>query len=200
MPYAQCPRCDLTTYVARSHSRRAECPRCATPLHLPRRRFERSVPADLDGHSVFEDGILHALALARRRLGMDLAFLGELQDDAEVVRWVSGRAESFGLHDALVLPLADSYCSAVLGGDEGVVRDATADERVRSLEITRRARIGSYIGVRIEHEGQVFGLCCLSHDARADLGDEELEFLHGLAETVASTLEAMRASERALSS
>jgi hypothetical protein len=198
MPYVQCPSCDLTTYVARSHVGYAECPRCATPLHVPRRRFAReAVPPDLAREAVFEDGILHALALARRQLGMELAFLGELRDGEEVLRWLSGDAESFGFREELALPLAESYCRNVLADGAGVVRDARADERVSGLEVTARAGIGSYVGVRLEPvEGRRFVLCCVSHDAREDLGDEEMRFLRGVGETVVATLEAREASDQ----
>jgi GAF domain-containing protein len=198
MPYVQCPSCDLTTYVARSHVGFAECPRCATPLHVPQRRFARDVPpATLDREGVFEDGLLHALALARRQLGMELAFLGELRNGEEVLRWLSGDAASFGFREELALPLAESYCRTVLTDGAGVVRDAREDERVSGLEVTSRAGIGSYVGVRLEPVGgRRFVLCCISHDARDDLGDEEMRFLRGVAETVVATLEAQEASDQ----
>lgn len=199
MPYLKCPRCDLTTYVARGRAATGECPRCATVLHAPRRRFDRDAPWGLDRGALFDDGILGALALARRQLDMDLAFLGELAGRREILRWLSGDAGSFGFGEGMALPIVESFCRHA--GEDGafVAADARADPLTRDLRITARAGIGAYVGVEIERvEGRRHVLCCVAHAARPGLGAADVRFLRGVGETVLATLEARAASDRAL--
>lgn len=199
MPYVRCPICELTSYVARGHAGHGECPRCSAPLRPPRRRFEREAALSLDRDAFFDDGIIKALALARRQLGMDLAFVGELEGDREILRWVSGDAGLFGFRPGGWLAADQSYCRSLLDGELGcMVPDTAADPRVRDRELTRSARIGAYVGVPLEpFDHRTFALCCLARTPRPELGEEDVRFLRGLGETVIATLEAAQAGRRA---
>lgn len=197
MPYVRCPSCELTSYVARAHAGFAECPRCGAPLRPPRRRFEREATLALDRAAFFDDGILRALALARTQLGMDLAMVGELTGDRELLRWVSGDAASFGLRPGGAIEEEGSYCRRLADGTlPGVVPDTQAEPAVRDLPMTRNGRIGSYMGVVLEpFDARLFVLCCLAHEPRPTLDDADMRFLVGLGETVMATLEASHAGE-----
>lgn len=56
------------------------------------------------------------LELARTQLGMDLAFLGELDDEVETFRALDGDAASFGLAVGSKLQLEASYCHRMAEG------------------------------------------------------------------------------------
>ena len=123
---------------------------------------------------------------------MDVAVLGEIHGGREVVRLLAGDAESFGLAAGGSLPVEETYCQRLLEGRLGnVVPDASSDEFVRDLELTRAARIGAYIGVPLTTlDARLYILCCLAHEQRPALGERDVVFLRGLAETIIRELDA----------
>ena len=127
---------------------------------------------------------------------MDVAILGELRDGSEIVHSLAGDGTWFGLTVGTSHPLSDSYSERLLGGRiANIVADAHADRRVNHLTLTRRARIGSYIGVPLSsHDARSFILCCLAHQRPATrLAQRDVLFMHGLAATI---IDALRVSRR----
>ena len=146
-------------------------------------------------------GVARVLELARRHLGMDVAYLAEFTGGKQVYRALDGDATSFGwtLHDGPAL--SGTYCPLMTAGDiPNAISDAKADPRVRDLAATTDADIGSYVGVPIRREdGTVYGsLCCLSHDAEV-LHERDVAFLAMLGELVEMEIaaEAQQAAVRA---
>lgn len=145
-----------------------------------------------EGRGTSDGGeLLAALALAREQLEMELAFLGEVTDGREVVRSAAGDGESFGLAVGMSIELSSTYCQRVLEGQiDGVVGDAAHEAATRDLDITRHARIGSYIGVPVTtQDARLYMLCCLGHESRPTLGEADLRFMRGVAETVLAALD-----------
>jgi GAF domain-containing protein len=138
------------------------------------------------------DLIASTLELARAETSMDVAVLGEIHDGREVVRRLAGDAESFGLAVGASLPVEETYCQRLLEGRLGnVVADASSEVLVRDLELTRAARIGSYIGVPLTAlDARLYILCCLAHEERPALCERDVLFLRGLAETIVRELDA----------
>ena len=136
--------------------------------------------------------VVSTLELARAETSMDVAVLGEIHGGREVVRLLAGDAESFGLAAGGSLPVEETYCQRLLEGRLGnVVPDASSDEFVRDLELTRAARIGAYIGVPLTTlDARLYILCCLAHEQRPALGERDVVFLRGLAETIIRELDA----------
>lgn len=141
------------------------------------------------------DGRLdRVLELARRHLGMDVAFLAEFIEGKQVYRGLDGDADSFGwaLDDGPALP--ETYCRLMTAGElPNAVPDARADARVRDLAVTTQAGIGSYVGVPIRlTDGSLYGsFCCLSHQAQP-VDHRDVKFLALLAELVAEEVQAQR--------
>jgi len=131
------------------------------------------------------------LELARAEMSMDVAVLGEIRDGREVVQLVAGEAESFGLAVGASVPVEETFCRRLLEGRLGnVVRDVISDERVRDLEVARAAGIGAYIGVPLTAlDARLYILCCLAHERRPALGEQDVLFLRGLGETVIRELD-----------
>jgi GAF domain-containing protein len=138
-----------------------------------------------------EDSIAAVLKLAQMETEMDVAVLGEVCEGREVVRFVSGDVESFGLRPGASTPIEDTYCHRLLTGRlSNLVPDAQADEQLRDLEITRAARVGAYIGVPLTAlDARLYVLCCLAHEQRPQLGERDVLFLRDLGETVLAELE-----------
>lgn len=135
--------------------------------------------------------VVSTLELARAEMSMDVAVLGEIHDGREVVRLVVGEAEPFGLAVGASAPVEETFCQRLLEGRlSNVVRDAISDERVRDLEVARAAGIGAYIGVPLTTlDARLYILCCLAHERRPALGEQQVLFLRGLGETIIRELD-----------
>jgi len=137
-----------------------------------------------------QDPITSALKLAHTETQMDVAVLGEVCDGREVVRYLAGDGDSFGLSPGASMPIEDTYCHRLLTGRlSNVVPDALANEQVRNLEITRAARVGAYIGVPLTGlDARLYVLCCLAHEQRPQLRQRDVLFLRGLGQAVLAAL------------
>jgi len=136
-------------------------------------------------------GLRRTLALAARQLGMEASVLGEVTDGMEVVRRVAGKATALGISEGMGGPLADSYCLQLLEGRlPHAVPDTTREPAVAKLPGTVEFGIRSYIGVPLRLEdARLYVLCCLSRERRPNLGEHEVTFLRGVAESIRGQLE-----------
>jgi EAL domain-containing protein (putative c-di-GMP-specific phosphodiesterase class I) len=132
------------------------------------------------------------LTLARRQLGMDVAFVAAIENGLEKVRVTDGDAESFGLDGQIHIPLEESYCNLMVKGRLGhVVPDARAHPCVKDLAITATAEIGAYVGVPVHlWDGRLYGtLCCLSHSPQPSLDERDARFMQVLAAVIGDQVE-----------
>jgi GAF domain-containing protein len=95
-------------------------------------------------------GLDSVVALAHCHLGLDVVVLVELTPSGQVHRALAGDLSSF---EAL-LREDDSgeqtYCEQLVAGEiPNLIHDAGAEERVSRLAVTRKAPIGSFIGVPV---------------------------------------------------
>jgi signal transduction histidine kinase len=137
-------------------------------------------------------GILEA---AREELGMDVAFVSEFAHQRMVFRKLVGEARSFGWEEGESVPLDDTFCRLLLEGRlPNAIPDAKADGRVKFLQITGKAGIGSYVGAPIRFsDGILYGtLCVLSHSPEPSLGERDGHFVRVLARLVAEQMERER--------
>jgi GAF domain-containing protein len=194
MPYVRCWSCRLTTYCPRGQLGRAECPGCGSLLIAPSEE-DGDRGSGTVARTAPEEGLDRALMLAYRELDMDAALLTEIRDGREVVRRSAGETAPFGALNGASMPIDDTYCTRLLEGRTGeVVPDTEADARTRDLPVTKSAGIGSYIGVRLTGENaRLYVLCCLARESRPALGQSDLRFLRGLAESVGAALRDRRA-------
>ena len=143
-----------------------------------------------------EAGVLEPVVLmeilltsARDLFDMDVAFVSEFSEGRLIFRALVGDAESFGWKEGESIPLEVSYCKRLIDGSlPGIVPDAGHNACTRDLEATRKAGIGSYVGVPLKlSDGRLYGtLCCLSHAPNHFLAQCDLEGIKKLAhETVA---------------
>ena len=95
------------------------------------------------------DAIMRVLALARERLDMDVAVLGECAGGRETFAWVDAGAGA-ELAEDISVPLADSYYQRLLDNRvPNIVHDAQAEDCVRDLDVTRELGIGAWVGVPV---------------------------------------------------
>jgi hypothetical protein len=133
-----------------------------------------------------------ALAAMREFLGMDVAYTSEIVGDDMALRAVDGDAESFFVSEGASLPIEQTYCHRIMGGElPNVIPDVRAVEPAASMPITQIASVGAYTSVPLRFsDGRLYGtLCTASHHAMPSLGERELQFLHVFARIVADQLE-----------
>jgi len=138
------------------------------------------------------ESVERALAAAREELGMDVAFVSECTDSKLVFRNLVGDAESFGWREDEGIPFDDTYCRLLMEGRlPNVIPDAESDGRVKGLDVTGEADIGSYVGVPIKFsDGRIYGtLCVLSHSPAPSLKERDAMFVRVLARMVADQIE-----------
>jgi response regulator RpfG family c-di-GMP phosphodiesterase len=133
-----------------------------------------------------------ALAAAMEVLNMDVAFVSECADTKLIFRNLVGDAESFGWRESEGIPLDDTYCRLLVDGRlPNMIPDSKSDARVKWLDVTGEANIGSYVGVPIRFsDGRLYGtLCALSHSSDPLLEERDALFVRVLARIVAEQLE-----------
>ena len=191
MPNIRCPSCRLTTYTAGTPYGRDSCPSC--DAELP--RVERSSPTWSHGRPRLPGDpalVGRVLELARDELGMDLAFLGEVRGERELVQAFAGGLPACGIRPGVSFPLADTICGALLEGRvPNAVPDVDRTPECASLSVPGRAGIKAYVGVPLAGEdARLYMLCCLAREARPALGAREVHVLRGLAESMRAALAA----------
>jgi hypothetical protein len=125
--------------------------------------------------------------MARRELAADAALLSEIRDGREHVRWAVGE----GGYAGVSAPLRDTICERLLDGRiPNVVADAAAEPRISHLGAVREGTVRGYIGVPFTTvDARAYVLCCLAREARPDLGEGDVRFLHGIVESLRAWLE-----------
>src|ERR1700682_3323175 len=144
-------------------------------------------------------GLDRVVALAHCHLELDVVFLAELTAVNHVYRAVAGDAPSFEIVLNDDRPSDAAYCRRLVAGEiPNVTHDAPADERVSELPVTRRARIGSFIGVPVQlSDGTSYGaLCGLSHAPDHTLDERDVRFMSMLGELIVHDLDEQRTRER----
>ncbi len=139
--------------------------------------------------------IERALVAVKEELGMDVAFVSEFDRRRMVFRKLVGDGESFGWREGEGIPLDDTFCRLLTEGRlPNVIPDASADARVKHLDVTGEARIGSYVGLPIRFsDGRLYGtLCALSHSPDPSVRERDVRFVRVLARLVAEQLERQR--------
>ena len=136
------------------------------------------------------DGLL---AAAREALGMELAYLAELDDRALILRGVDGDRAAFGgVAPGFTLPRDHSWCHAMVAGEvPRLVTDAQASPAAAAHPFVVATGIRAYAGVPVVRaDGSIYGsLCCLSRRPRPDLGERDLRYLSGLARIAAARID-----------
>ncbi len=133
-----------------------------------------------------------AVDAVREFLGMEVAFIGQITPESEILRVVRGDGDSFGFAEGKRIALEETYCQRVLRGRlPNLITDARADDRARSLRVTSESDVGAFVSIPLNFSsGALYGmLCAASHDPKPGLGYRELQFLNVFARMVCDVLE-----------
>jgi len=131
----------------------------------------------------------HLLELARRHLGMQVAYLSEFTAQEQVVRVASGDTSAMNVTVGEGSSLEGSYCARVLAGElPQVIPDARRHLITRELPITGEMKIGSYVGVPWQdpHGNTAGMLCCVSKGVTPGLDNQGARFLEVVADLISN--------------
>ncbi|MEH3055052.1 MAG: diguanylate cyclase [Patulibacter minatonensis] len=134
------------------------------------------------------------LSTTRRLLGMDLAFLSQIDGDQIIFRDLEGDAAAFGLEIDDHADVSGTFCARMLDGRiDGLVADTSIDPEHATLPVTQDCGIGAYIGAPVElADGRVLGtLCGVRSEAVTMLSDADLSLIRGLAQTIATHIQGL---------
>src|SRR5829696_1349477 len=137
------------------------------------------------------DGLL---AAAREVLGMELAYLSEVDETQLVLREVDGDTSAYhGVAPGFRLRRELSWCHAMVAGDAPrLVRDATTHPQAAAHPFVAATGIRAYAGVPVHRpDGSLYGtLCCLSREPHPELAEKDLRYLATLAQMASHRLAA----------
>lgn len=142
--------------------------------------------------------VTRLLELARRHLGLDVAFLGRFDDDRRTIQAAVAedvtRAARLG---GLSAPRSATYCELIAAGSlRAVTRDTRDDERLTALDVTEQLGIGSYVGVPLVVDGGVWGtVCAFGHEPAPHLPDDAAGALRFVADVIGERLSALAAGD-----
>lgn len=92
---------------------------------------------------------------------MECAFLSQFDQGRRRVKWIDGSSDVLG--QGVSHPLDETYCNYIARGEmPGILRDTADDPIARSLDVTKAASIGCYLGVPVRlPSGDIYGtMCC----------------------------------------
>lgn len=134
------------------------------------------------------------LALARAQLRMDVAVLGEIVGERQIVRRAIGEWPGLGdvaaLEEARVELVGSFAQHLVTGRLPNAVGDVRRDPRTRELSTASEGVVGAWVGVPLRTSPErLYVLCCLARDRRPGLGPREAARLRRHAGAVGLILE-----------
>ena len=134
--------------------------------------------------------IQQALGLLLEELGMDVAFVGELDDGARVVTYAANAPGATPVPVGLAHPVQDTLCHLFITGEVGpIVADAAAHPALAGHPHPALFGVGSYAGVPLRVGGTVVGaLCCAAASPVRVIEEREIATLQTVAEYVSELL------------
>lgn len=142
--------------------------------------------------------IRQAMDAARELTGLELAYVSEFVEGAQVIRALSGDNEPFGLVPGEPNALESTYCQRMVDGRlQCVVPDTHADPVTGVLAITEDANLGAYVGVPLRlPDGRLYGsFCCISHGPEPLLGERQADLMRMFARLVGDQIQQAQAAD-----
>ncbi len=144
-------------------------------------------------HLSFERKVHALLAMGRKQFGLPIGILSRVEgDDYEIVEVVPADGP---IPKGCVFPLGQTYCSITLGTSEPVSFEHAAATEWRAHPAYLQHRLESYLGIRVEVEGGVYGtLNFISPEPRTiSFTNADKEVLRLMAQWLGSEIERQHA-------
>lgn len=131
------------------------------------------------------------LSVARRHLGMEVAFVSRVAGGRRAFEFVDTIADFTPIQVGDSDALEETYCGRVLDGRlPGLVIDAQSEPAVLGISATTQMPIGTHLSVPVYTGTRVYGtLCCFSRTVHEDVSSAELEIMRVFADIVGKHLQ-----------
>ena len=153
----------------------------------------RALARAVGGHP--REALTRLLVLACEQLGMDLAFVSQLDGQGNrIVRLAVGADGSENLEAKnLCQPLTLTWCGPLLERDGLLVGNVEEEPELLALDVTREFQIASYAGVVLHGvDGHPLGtLCTVGHTPHTSLNERDLQTLRELGYVIAPLMLAL---------
>lgn len=146
-----------------------------------------------------EEAIAASLASLRRHLGMEVAFVGRIENGRRIFDFVDAESPDCPVQPGLSDPIEDSYCGRVISRlIPQLIPDARLEPGVADLAATHELPVGAHLSVPLRRaNGEVMGtLCCFSHEPDDTLRQRDLQLMSMFAEIVSAHLEKLVDGDR----
>nr|MDC2855325.1 GAF domain-containing protein [Ningiella sp. W23] len=147
---------------------------------------------DQNNNVSIEAKLANLLALVRKHLDMDVAFISEFINDERVFKVVDNPSENQIVKVGNSDPIKETYCQKIT--DEKlnpIITNTEANSITKAMPVTKKLGIGSYIGVPINlSNGKLYGtFCCYKSHHDESLNERDLSFLNLISEIATGLIE-----------
>lgn len=139
-----------------------------------------------------EAKLANLLALVRKHLDMDVAFISEFINDERVFKVVDNPSENQIVKVGTADPIDETYCQKITDDKlSPIITNTNANPITKAMPVTKKLGIGSYIGVPINlSNGKLYGtFCCYKSHHDESLNDRDLSFLNLISEIATGLIE-----------
>lgn len=147
---------------------------------------------DQQSNASIEAKLADLLALVRKHLDMDVAFISEFINDERVFKVVDNPSENQIVKVGNADPINETYCQKITDDKlSPIITNTNANPITKAMPVTERLGIGAYIGVPINlSNGKLYGtFCCYKSHHDESLNDRDLSFLNIISEIATGLIE-----------
>ena len=132
------------------------------------------------------------LALVRKHLNMDVAFISEFINNERVFKVVDNPSKNKVVHVGNSDPINETYCKKITDDKlSPIITNTKTHPITKAMPVTDKLSIGAYIGVPINLlDGKLYGtLCCYKSHHDESLNERDLSFLNIISEIATDLIE-----------
>ena len=110
------------------------------------------------------------LALIRKHLDMDVAFISEFKDSKRIFKLVDTKRRNEIVKVGNFDPINETYCNKLANNElDNIIPDTSKNSITRDMPVTKKLNIGAYIGVPITlSNGDIYGTFCCYNEQEDD--------------------------------
>ncbi|WP_193048831.1 sensor domain-containing phosphodiesterase [Pseudoalteromonas undina] len=147
---------------------------------------------DQQSNASIEAKLADLLALVRKHLDMDVAFISEFINDERVFKVVDNPSENQIVKVGNADPINETYCQKITDDKlSPIITNTNANPITKAMPVTEKLGIGAYIGVPINlSNGKLYvTFCCYKSHHDESLNDRDLSFLNIISEIATGLIE-----------
>ena len=143
--------------------------------------FSENLLLDIEAETDLNIRLTRLLALIRKHLDMDVAFISEFKDSKRIFKLVDTKRPNEIVKVGNFDPINETYCNKLANNElDNIIPDTSKNSITRDMPVTKKLNIGAYIGVPITlSNGDIYGtFCCYNEQKDDTLNKRDLAFLN----------------------